>query len=59
MLELIVLGQVPGTNVYISFYFVLVGLVVSAIACAAGLLFIKKHFDHLEKKHDDIEDQAI
>ncbi len=43
MLELIVLGQIPGTNIYMSFTVVIAAMFILAIAAAFGISYLKKH----------------
>ncbi len=55
MLELIVLGQIPGTNVYLSFSALAAGLLISIILAVAGLSYLKKHYENNKKEPKEKE----
>ena len=59
MLELIVLGQIPGTNIYISFTALAALVLVLLITGATGLHYIKKHYTNIKQKQAKVEEQAI
>lgn len=49
MLELIVLGQIPGTNLYISFTAVAIGLFAALAIAYAGGRYIREYFEKIKK----------
>jgi hypothetical protein len=52
MLELIVLGQVPGTNFSISFY-AFIGAVFSITVLIIGLTFLVEYRHKLQRLHQE------
>lgn len=55
MLEFIVLGQVPGTNLYITFYQFTVLAMIVAIAVAGRhelREYLKNHYSHPTESRD-------
>jgi len=51
MLEFIVLGQIPGTNIYISFWQIFIGVVSAAIL--VKLIQKVSSFRHKHQKNKD------
>lgn len=57
MLEFIVLGQVPGTDIYVPFEYVAIALAMIIIAVCAYKLV--SPFKHYRKRMQEIFDTAI
>ncbi len=49
MLNYIVLGQIPGTNIFLSFTFVSIGFIMIGIGALAYLH--RKEIDQFRKRH--------
>ncbi len=43
MLEFIVLGQIPGTNLYVSFTAFSISIIMANLLAVSGLKYIKHH----------------
>jgi hypothetical protein len=59
MLDLIVLGQIPGTEIYIEFEIVAIFILVSILLISIYRLFMKTPFRHYKKLMQKILETSL